>query len=161
MIKRISAVCGVSGRALLAAGVSALTLSATPASARVTRIEVSEVKPAFGGRSFAEVGAYELVDGVAYFEVDPNLPVNAVITNLQHAPRNERGMVEFDVDVRLLRPVDPNAGNGSLFFEPVNRGRPLSIGHFNDARSSDLADAEGAGNGFLMRQGYTVLLAGW
>ena len=56
--------------ALLAAG----AILVAPAEARITRLEITRVEPAFQGRSFAPVGAYERVRGRAFGEVDPDSP---------------------------------------------------------------------------------------
>ncbi|MCW2393756.1 MULTISPECIES: alpha/beta hydrolase domain-containing protein [unclassified Sphingobium] len=141
--------------------VTIATAASDPAAARVSRIDVSEVKAAFGGKSFGAVGSYEWVRAVAHFEVDPNLPANAGVKNLQRAPRNAQGLVEMDTDVWILRPTNPSAGNGHLFYEPVNRGRPLSLGQFNGAAPAPLDSPEAAGDGFLMKQGYTIVFSGW
>ena len=145
----------------LLSGVALTTVTATPAYARVSRVEISTIKPAFGGRTFGNVGSYDLIEGIAYFEVDPKLPVNAGIKNLQRAPRNAKGMVELNVDIRILRPKNPQAGNGRLFFEPVNRGRPLSLGYLQNPASNSLEAPEGAGDGFLLNRGYTLVFSGW
>jgi len=147
--------------ALLLGSVTFAAVESDPAAARVSRVDVSEVKPAFGGKRFGTVGSYEWVRAVAHFEVDPSLPANAGVKNLQRAPRNARGQVEMDADVWMLRPTDPSAGNGHLFYEPVNRGRPLSLGQFNGAAPAPLDHPEAAGNGFLMEQGYTIVFSGW
>jgi hypothetical protein len=82
--------------------------------------------------------------------------------NIGHAPRNARGKVEFDADVIILRPTDLGRGNHHLFYEPVNRGNVLSLELFNDASGGNpLEGAAAAGNGFLMRQGYTLVFGGW
>ena len=47
---------------------------------------------------------------------------NKVIVDLDKAPRNARGMVEYEVDIFILRPADPAKGNGILFYEVLNRG---------------------------------------
>src|SRR5262245_41818138 len=103
-------------------------LVAAPADARITRIEIAEVEsPAFGGASFGEVGPYEKLVGRAFGEVDPRDPRHRPITDLEGAPRNARGMVEYDVGVILLRPLDPARGNHRLFVELTNRGAILSL----------------------------------
>ncbi|MEO8308911.1 MAG: alpha/beta hydrolase domain-containing protein [Pseudomonadota bacterium] len=146
------------GLALLAI----LALFSAQAMARVVALDVTHTVPAFGGAEFGKTGRYEIVEGVARFEVDPTLPLNAMLVNVQRAPRNARGKVEFDVDVVILKPVDMTRANGRLIYEPVNRGNKLALGMFNTALGSrDLTLAEAAGNGFLMRQGYTVVFAGW
>ena len=145
--------------------VLALLLAAPAAAdARVTRIEIERVEsPTFEGRSFADVGPYEKLVGRVHAEVDPDAPENAVIADIELAPRNARGMVEYSADIIILRPVDPSRGNGRLFYETNNRGRLLSLNRLNDAptASSDPTAAGDAGNGFLMRQGYTFVASGW
>jgi hypothetical protein len=139
----------------------AALVATTPAHSRVVSLEVSQSGPAFGGQEFGRVGAYELVRAVARYEVDPRHPLNAMLVNVESAPRNARGLVEFDADVVILKPKDASRGNRKLFFEPVNRGNVLSLGLFNDAPRSELESATAAGNGFLMRQGYTIVFGGW
>lgn len=69
-------------------------LAASDAEARITRIEIKRTEPAFEGKTFGTVGAYEKLVGRAYGEVDPKDPRNAVIVDLDKAPKNARGMVE-------------------------------------------------------------------
>ena len=145
--------------------VLALLLAAPAAAdARVTRIEIERVEsPTFDGRSFGDVGPYEKLVGRVHAEVDPEAPENAVIADIELAPRNARGMVEYSADLIILRPVDPSRGNGRLFYEANNRGRLLSLNRLNAAptASSDPSSADDAGNGFLMREGYTFVASGW
>src|ERR1700743_3732063 len=75
--------------------------------ARIIRIEIlSREAPCFEGRIFGAAGAYEKLRGRAYGEIDPTLPQNAVITDIRLAPRNTRGMVEYSMDIYLLRPLN-------------------------------------------------------
>ena len=135
------------------------------AEAHITRIDITRVEsPTFGGTSFGEVGPYEKVVGRAFGEVDPRDPRNAVIADINLAPRNARGMVEYSTDVYILRPVDSSKGNHRIFFEINNRGNNFSFGLLNNAPAAVVNDpttAVDAGNGFLMRQGYTIVLSGW
>ena len=62
--------------------------------------------PTFGGRSFGSVGQYERLSGYAVGTVDPEDRRNAEIVNIDNAPRNADGLVEYRVDICLLRPVD-------------------------------------------------------
>jgi hypothetical protein len=86
-----------------------------------------------------------------------------VITDIAFAPRNARGMVEYSTDVYLLKPVDLWRGNHRVFFEINNRGGNLSFAQMNNATTggNDPTTAADAGNGFLMRQGYTIVFSGW
>ena len=141
-----------------------LLLTPAPSDARVTRVEIERVEsPTFEGRSFGDVGPYEKLVGRVYGEVDPETPESAVIADIELAPRNAKGMVEYSADLLILRPVDPARGNGRLFYEANNRGRLLSLNRLNAAptANSDPTSADDAGNGFLMRQGYTFVASGW
>jgi hypothetical protein len=134
------------------------------AEAHIVRIVITRVEsPTFEGTSFGGVGQYEKLVGRAFGEVDPNDPRNALIADIGLAPRNARGLVEYSTDVYILRPVDRSKGNGRLFFEINNRGNSFSFGLLNDTAAvlNDPTSAADAGNGFLMRQGYTVVLSGW
>lgn len=134
------------------------------ADARITRIEISRVEsPTFEGKSFGDVGQYEKLVGRVFGEIDPTAPRNAVIVDILLAQRNARGMVEYSADLYILKPLDSSRGNGRVFFEVNNRGRLLSFRQIHDVRSGggDPTAAEDAGNGFLMRQGYTFVSSGW
>ena len=53
-------------------------------------------------------------------------------------------------------------GNGRIFYEAPNRGSKRIVSFFNDAPdTNDPGTLEDAGNGFLMRQGYTIVWCGW
>src|SRR6202008_3502542 len=107
-------------------------------------------------------GAYEKLAGTLRFAVDPTHPLHAQITDLRLAPRAADGRVEFQSDFYLLRPVDPSRGNRRLLLDVPNRGRKVALGMFNSAvRVPDPTAAEDFGNGFLMRQGWTVAWIGW
>lgn len=149
--------------AALAAQLFALSV----ADARITRIEITRTELAFGGQAFDAVGAYERLIGRAHGEVDPSDLKNAVIQDIALAPRNARGMVEYTTDIEILRPADRLKGNGILFFNIVNRGNKHGIVSFNadvPQRPADLADnnaLKNAGDGWMMRQGYTLIWFGW
>src|SRR5207249_2045397 len=83
--------------------------------ADVTRVDVAKR---------ADIGAsgYEKIAGTVHFAVDPNDPRNAVIADLDIAPRNAAGLVEFSADMYVLRPKDAAHSNGSALVEVSNRG---------------------------------------
>ncbi len=150
--------------AILCAALTAVLVVPSLLEARVVRIEIETVEsPTFEGHSFGDVGPYEKLVGRVFGEVDPEAPENVVITDIELAPRNADGMVEYAADLLILRPVDPAQGNGRIFYELNNRGRILSLGQLNDARSggNDPTTAADSGNGFLMRRGYTFVSSGW
>ena len=147
----------------LAGSLLLVVLCASLAEARVVRIEVEQRRAFAGGMEFGEVGPYERLDGTVYMEVDPDDPLNAVIVNLDRAPRNARGLVEFSTTFYILKPLEMARGNGKIFYGINNRGNKLESGlrwHHVPA-SNDPITAEHAGDGFLMRLGYAVVDAGW
>ena len=151
-------------RCLIAMILVVLVLALAPAAIRaeVTRVEISSRQDVLGGKSFGTVGSYEKLIGKVYFAVDPNNPHNKVIADLNKAPRNSQGKVEFSADLFILRPKDPSLGNGVVFFDVVNRGNKQVLSAFNRAKGSPdpTADAE-FGDGLLMREGYTIVAVGW
>ncbi|HEY0419814.1 MAG TPA: hypothetical protein VGC80_09875, partial [Acetobacteraceae bacterium] len=154
------------GRGKLYCGVFALALAgwAAPAGARITQLDVLRTEPAFGGQAFEGTGGYQHVVARVRGELDPADPHNAIVQDLELAPRNARGMVEYETEVELLKPADPARGNGVLLFEVNNRGNKLAVNAFNDAVAPGI-EARNAlsspGDGWLMRQGYTVIWWGW
>ena len=130
---------------------------------RVTQINIERVEsPTFEGRSFGDVGRYKKIVGRLRGEIDPTDPRNSTITDLDKAPRNASGRVEYSTDFYLLTPVDPEEGNHALFAEAVNNGNKLMIGALNRVPSAnDPTTAADAGDGFLFEQGYSLLWVGW
>ena len=124
----------------------------------VTSIDIKKRGSYAGGMTFGDAGAYEQLNGTVHFAVDPAGPANSLITDLELAPRNTAGRVEFSADFMIVKPVDPGKGSHKLFFDVVNRGNPLSLKNINSAPDSDPV---GPGNGFLMRRGLTQVWCGW
>ena len=117
--------------------------------------------PTFGGLTFGSAGQYEKLRGAAYGELDPSDPRNAVITDIGLAPVNARGMVEYSMDIFILKPIELNAGNHRLLFDFNNRGS-MRLGHLNDAPpTNDPTTPADAGTGFIMDRGYSVASNGW
>ncbi len=137
-------------------------ISVSSVQAHIVRIEITSVEsPTFEGQRFGAVGPYEKLRGVAYGEVDPTDPRNAVITDIEFAPRNANGMVEYSIDVYILKPVDLRQGSHKLFMEVNNRGRKRFSGLNNSPETNDPTTATDAGEGFLMQRGYTLVWGGW
>jgi len=130
--------------------------------AHVIRFVVEQRRPLADGMSFGTAGGYERLDGTAYFEIDSKDPLNAVIVNLDRAPRNAHGMVEFSSPFVILKPVDLAKGNRKVFYAINNRGNQQAISYFNFGRGgNNPLTAADVGDGFLMRLGYTIVDAGW
>ena len=121
--------------------------------ARVTKIEISSKTSAFSGATFGNVGAYEQIKGIATGELDPADRRNAVITDIQSAPRNANGKVSYRTSFTLLKPVDMTKASGLMVFEVVNRGNHLIPG--------TLTIGTDPGDGFLYRTGDVLLWSGW
>jgi Alpha/beta hydrolase domain len=128
----------------------------------ITRFVVKRREVFAGGHEFPITGAYEKLVGKVYGEVDPRNRLNRIIVNLNKAPRNKRGRVEYWSDFCILKPLDMARGNGKIFYDAPNRGGKRIVAFLNDApQSNDPSTIEDAGNGFLMRQGYTIVWCGW
>jgi len=147
--------------ALLLAGVA---FAPTGAQARIVKIEITKTEAAFDGRSFGAVGGYEHLHGKAHGVLDPAAPGNRIIQDIELAPRNEAGLVEYTTDIEILRPKNAAKANGVLLVEVVNRGNKLAVRNFNADMPADTLDwnaVKSAGDGFLMEQGYTLVWFGW
>ena len=155
------------GLTLVATGLLVAT-AAGPGEARVVRFEVEQTRLFADGIEWGHAGAYERLDGRAYFEVDPFDPRNAVIVNLDKAPRNGDGMVEFSSPFFILKPVDMARGNQKLFYGINNRGNKIEItgrGFPPSAEPSNpndpLTAADVGNNNPLLESGYAIVDAGW
>src|SRR5215470_473086 len=136
------------------------------ADARITKVSITTTEsPTFGGYAWPGVGTYDKIVGVAFGEIDPHDPKNAVIVDILLAPRNARGNVEYSFDFYILKPTDLSQGAHKVMYEPPNRGRKTwaSLGRFpvggNDPGS--VTDPVALGNAFLMPKGFTMVWSGW
>jgi hypothetical protein len=108
-------------------------------------------------RRSAQVGPYERLTGKLFFAVDPRNSANAIITDIDKAPRNAQGKVEFSSDFQLLKPKQMARANGAVLYEVSNRGGKGMLGFFNRGAGAN----DEAGDGFLMQNGFTLLWLGW
>ena len=106
------------------------------AEARITSITVNSIAPAYSGASFGSVGPYQFVTGVANGAVDPRDRRNAVIQDIELAPLDAKGAVEYSTRFQILMPVDESKGNHIMLSEVVNRGNETSPGTFNIGTSA-------------------------
>ena len=88
----------------------------------LTDLEISSQHAVLEGKTFGSVGPYEQLHGSARFAVDPDNVQNARIVDIDLAPRNADGLVTCRADIWILRPVEPERGNGALMYHVVNRG---------------------------------------
>jgi hypothetical protein len=142
-------------------------LAASVAPAAITEIRIDAIEPFADGHAFGEAGSYVRIKGITKGELDPKAPENAVIVNLDKAPRNSRGLVEYETDIYILRPADLGRTNRVLLYEVTNRGRRLLLPYVHDASritpavANDPRTAEDVGNGFVLQRGYTLVWSGW
>jgi hypothetical protein len=120
--------------ALAAVALGYALFTCTVLEARVTRFVVEQREsPAYKGESFGQAGQYETLHGLFYGELDPKDPHNSIITDLQLAPRNVRGMVEYSATFAISKPVDMSKSSGVLLYSVPNRGNgsatPSGYGH--------------------------------
>ncbi|HET9948822.1 MAG TPA: alpha/beta hydrolase domain-containing protein [Longimicrobiales bacterium] len=140
--RRVASPGGAARAPLLA--LTALLALASAARGQITRIDLEVVEsPALEGRAFGTVGAYERLRGVFYGEVDPADPRNATIADLDLAPRNARGKVEYATTVEIYRPIDMSRWNRAIYHTVPNRG------------------GAGAAPAALLERGFALVRVGW
>jgi hypothetical protein len=133
----------------------------------VTHFDVALRRPLADSRAFGEVGPYEELKGRLRFALDPAHDANRRITDIGLAARNRDGRVELAADVSILLPVDRARANGRVIVDVVNRGNTVTMPNFNHATrpvigpDTDAHPPIDAGDGFLMRRGFTVVSCGW
>jgi hypothetical protein len=143
---------------------AALVFAAIPptVAAEVTRVSISSRTVVANGLWFGPAGPYEKIVGTVFFELDPADPKNRAITDIDLAPKNARGKVEFSADLFILTPQDAARASGSVLFEISNRGNKGLLTTFNRAATSlDPTAPEHFGDGLLMRNGFTLVWVGW
>ncbi len=133
-----------------------------PLPAAVVRVEIESRADVLAGRPFGLAGPYEKLVGKVYFAVDPANPINQIIADIDKAPRDAQGKVEFSSDLYILKPKHLERGNRAALYEVSNRGGKGMLGMFNRARASldPTSDTE-FGDGFLMQHGFTLVWLGW
>lgn len=111
-------------------------LAVLSAHAEVTRVEVTKR---------ADLGdtGYEEIVGRLHYAINPGLEGNAVIADIQLAPKDDGGRVVFSSDLRILRPKDPDLSADAAWVEIPNRGGRANLGEW------------------FVRNGFTVVSIGW
>jgi hypothetical protein len=111
--------------------------------AKIIRIIIDKTELYANGKQFGKVGQYQRLTGRAFGEVSPTEGHNTIIQDIALAPRNERGMVEYEMEFVLLKPLDLNKSNHLLYYSVPNRGNVFP------------ADTT------LLKRGYIYLWGGW
>ncbi len=121
---------------------------AAPLLADVERIEISS-RETLGS---ADTGnAYELITGMIHFTLDPASAADSLVNDLQHAPVNNEGLVEYSAEFKLFVPPEGSA-NGGLLYNVNNRGRNTGTSVLPPELSLDNP---------MATKGYTYLVSGW
>jgi hypothetical protein len=130
-----------------------LLLIANAAAAEVVRIDVTRRDDA---------GTHERIIARVHFAIDPTNAANRRIADVDAAPRNAVGRVEFASDLLMFIPKQGSRTRGTVFLEVPNRGRDQSLALLSGAQQQDLApEAWVLGDRFLLEQGFTVAFLGW
>ena len=128
----------------------------------VRKFEVTGRRPYADGREFGATGAFEQIDGIMHFAVDPDHSANARIVDLDLAPRDADGQVRFESDFSMVTPAISSNGNGRALVELPNRGRCRLVPVLNRApANAPLTQQVHPGDGFLFERGFTIASIGW
>ena len=118
----------------------------------IVEIKIDTIEPFADEQAFGEAGSYLRIKGIAKGEIDPAAPENRVIADLDKAPSNAHGMVEYAADLFILRPADLRRANSVLVYDVTNRGRKMILNLLDDASgnadTNDPKTAQDVGLGF-------------
>jgi hypothetical protein len=133
----------------------------------ITDISIADIATFADGHEWGATGPYVRLKGVARGTLDPAASANRGIVDLDKAPRNAAGLVEYATDFDILRPKDPARGSGILVYDVPNRGSKRIFNLLDDvapadpARNNDPQSREDAGLGFCLGRGYSIVWSGW
>jgi hypothetical protein len=132
----------------------------------ITDISVTDIATFADGYEFGAAGPYLRIKGVARGMLDPNAPQNTGIVDLDKAPRNGKGLVEYATDFDILRPKEPARGSSMLVYDVPNRGSKRIFNRLDDSptdavRTNDPQTREDVGLGFTLGRGYSLVWSGW
>jgi Alpha/beta hydrolase domain/FG-GAP-like repeat len=149
---------------LLAAGAVAAASTAQAGTTGIQKVTILSSGPAFGGYSFGGVGTYTVIKGYALDAVNPTDPKNALITDINLAPRDANGNVDILFNFYMIIPTNLANGNGKVMYEPPNRGGK-QFGAMNRSTGGNdpasVTNATALANTFLWPQGYATVFSGW
>lgn len=146
-------------------GLVAFFVQMDTAFARVTKFVVEERVPFASGTDWGQAGPYERLKGRVYMEVDPSDPLNSLIVNLDRAPRNSRGLVEFNAPFFMLKPVDMNKGNQKIWYGINNRSNCIELMFrtfpFRPVTCNAIKAEDIGADHPILQQGFVFVDAGW
>jgi hypothetical protein len=124
------------------------------AHAKITRLEIAS-KQSYG--TFTP-GEFVFWEGRIAGELRPT----EKIPDIDKAPRNTNGLVEYSAKISLIFPKNPKSGNSALLVDIPNRGRPYAQALYNSPRDEPFeAGTFDVGTGFLQDHGFSVAEVDW
>ena len=138
-------------------------LLASPAQAKVVRLEVQEQHDWAPTQTFG-AGTYEYLAGTIWYETDPTAAEARDIADINLAPRNAHGQVEYHGPFLIIRPKDAARANGTAIVEVPNRGGDQTNRLLFFANGFDIAAPSKTTevmHGPLFDRGYTFAWVGW
>ena len=128
----------------------------------ITAIEITSRAPFVGGATFGDDGAYERLDGVAIGEARPGASRQPRHRQHRQGAAQRTGRVEYRSDICILRPADPERGNGRILYEVNNRGRIMLFANLCAGKAGNQPQtAADLGNALPLRLGFTLVWSGW
>ena len=131
----------------------------------IVEIAIETIEPFADGQAFGNAGSYLRIKGIAKGELNPTAPENSVIADLDKAPRNVHGMIEYEADFFILRPAKLRRASGVLVYDVTNRGRKMIFNLLDDASgdadTNNPKTAQDIGLGFTLGRGYSLIWSGW
>jgi hypothetical protein len=143
----------------------ACVLASPLAYAEVLSVDVTSRQPWVGGKTFGQVGAYEVLRGTVHYAIDPRSTSARDIADIRYAPKNARGLVEYSGPFVIIRPVDATRGNHATLMEVANRGRTEMDGLFFETEDGlDLMSPDRVKtltDPTFFKLGYSLAWVGW
>src|SRR3984893_10251748 len=131
----------------------------------IVEIKIDAIESFADGQAFGNAGSYLRIKGIAKGEIDPTAPENRVIADLDKAPSNRHGMIEYETDFFILRPAELQRANSILVYDVTNRGRKMILNLLDDASgnadTNNPKTPQDIGLGFTLGRGYSLVWSGW
>ena len=128
---------------------AASLLTALPTQARITRLVIDSRVTDPGNTPTASI-QYDRIIGRAFGELDPRQPLNAIIQDIELAPMNASGRVEYITTFQLLLPSDSSRISGLLWHDVPNRANRAAFNiaerNFGDVQLNSGWQGDNSGN---------------
>ena len=125
-----------------------------PATAKITKLAITS-KQSYGTFRPDEFVFWQ---GRVIGELRPT----EAIPDIDKAPRNAKGLVEYSAKISLIFPKNPKRGNGTLLVDIPNRGHPYAQALYNTPRDEPFVSGTfEVGTGFLQDHGFALGEVHW